>query len=66
MVLLDLTSPAAPGYTPLLATAALGVLIVFLFFSMRKQLRRIDVPVDDEHPDSAPFATDAPGTDPSA
>ncbi len=33
----------------------LGVIIALLFFSMRRHLRGIDVPVDPKHPESAPF-----------
>lgn len=38
--------PVRPGWTPLLIVLAMGAFVVFLFFSMRKQLRRIDVPGD--------------------
>jgi hypothetical protein len=32
-----------PGWTPLLITVALAAVMVLLFFSLRKQFRRIDV-----------------------
>jgi hypothetical protein len=32
-----------PGWTPLLITIALAAVMVLLFFSLRKQFRRIDV-----------------------
>ena len=32
-----------PGWTPLIITVVLGIIIVGLFFSMRRQFRRIDV-----------------------
>lgn len=44
-----------PGVTPLVLVFLLGVVIALLFFSMRRHLRRIDVPVDPQHPESAPF-----------
>lgn len=46
-----------PGTTPLLLVILLGVVIALLFFSMRRHLRKIDVPVDEQHPDAAPFAS---------
>lgn len=60
MVLLDLGALVAPGWTALTVTLVLGAFIVFLYFSMRKQMRRIDVPVDQHHVDSAPFSPDGP------
>ncbi len=44
IVLLDLDpNIVKPGWTPLLITIALAAAIVLLFFSLRKQFRRIDV-----------------------
>ncbi len=60
MILLDLGALVAPGWTALLLVVILGLVITFLFFSMRKQVRRIDVPVDQQRPDAAPFADDGP------
>lgn len=37
-----------PGWTPLLVTVLLLVALVFLFFSMRKQMRKIRTPDDIE------------------
>ena len=56
MVLLDLNDLATPGWLPLLLTGVLLVLLVLLFLSMRRHLRRIDVPVDPQHPESSRFA----------
>ena len=43
MVLLDLDpNVVKPGWTPLLITIGLAVVIVLLFLSMRRQFRRID------------------------
>lgn len=47
--------PVRPGWTPLLIVLAMGAFVVFLFFSMRKQLRRINVPGD---PQGTPEGTD--------
>ena len=35
-----------PGWTPLFITLLLGVAMVFLYFSMRKQFRKIRTPDD--------------------
>ena len=37
-------NPVRPGWIPLLIVIALGAFVAFLFFSMRKQLGRIDIP----------------------
>lgn len=37
-----------PGWIPFLIVIAMGVVLAFLFFSMRKQLRKVDFP--DEAP----------------
>lgn len=55
MILFDLKADAAPGWLPLLLVVILGLAIVGLWFSMRKQIRRIDVPVDEGHPEAGPF-----------
>ncbi len=47
--LLDADEAAAsvrPGWIPLLIVLAIGAFIVFLFFSLKKQLGRIDIPED--------------------
>lgn len=56
MVLLDIGSFVAPGWLALVLVVVIGLAIVGLFFSMRKHLRGINAPVDDRHPDAAPFA----------
>ena len=44
LALLDLDpNIVKPGWTPLLITIALAAVMVLLFFSLRKQFRRIDV-----------------------
>lgn len=44
LALLDLDpNVVKPGWTPLLITIALAAVMVVLFFSLRKQFRRIDV-----------------------
>lgn len=58
MTLLDMNALVAPGWLPLLLTGVLGVLVALLFFSMRKQMRKIEVPVDQTRIASAPFADD--------
>lgn len=56
MTLFDLGADAAPGWLPLLLVVVLGLALVGLFLSMRKQMRKISVPVDERHPEAGPFA----------
>ena len=59
MVLFDLDpNVVRPGWTPLLITLGLGVIIVLLFRSMRRQFRRIDVS------QSQPSVVDPPAAGP--
>ena len=45
MIGLDLDpNVVQPGWTPLIITVLLGVAIVLLFFSMRRQVRKINIP----------------------
>ena len=45
MIVLDLDpNVVQPGWTPLIITVLLGVAIVLLFFSMRRQFRKINIP----------------------
>jgi hypothetical protein len=37
-----------PGWTPLIITLLLGVAMVLLFLSMRRQFRKISIPRSDE------------------
>jgi len=37
-----------PGWTPLIVTLLLGVAVVLLFLSMRKQFRKISIPREGE------------------
>jgi hypothetical protein len=47
MILLDVDpSVVQPGWTPLFITLLLGVVMVFLYLSMRKQFRKIRTPDD--------------------
>ena len=59
LALLDLDpNIVKPGWTPLLITIALAAVMVFLFFSLRKQFRRIDVS------QSQPGVTDPEASEP--
>jgi hypothetical protein len=50
-----------PGWTPLIITVGLGLVVVLLYFSMRKQFRRINIPAPEaDQPDPAPVAAPAP------
>jgi hypothetical protein len=47
MILLDVDpNVVQPGWTPLFITLLLGVAMVFLYLSMRKQFRKIRTPDD--------------------
>jgi hypothetical protein len=56
-----------PGWTPLIITIGLALVVVLLYFSMRKQFRRINIPApEDDQPDPAPVESPAPTeTEPS-
>ncbi len=56
----DLGAEVAPGWLPLLLVIVLGLTLVGLWFSMRKQMRNITVPVDEDHPEAGPFAKPTP------
>ena len=72
MILLELDpNVVKPGWTPLLITIGIALVMVLLFRSMRRQFRRVDdnfpeppAPVGAEPQDAAgePGATPAPGT----
>jgi hypothetical protein len=55
MIFLELDPDVVkPGWTPLIITALLGIAMVFLFLSMRKQFRKINIPrqeADEEPPE---------------
>jgi hypothetical protein len=58
LALLDLDpNIVKPGWIPLLITIALAAVMVLLFFSLRKQFRRIDT-----HFPAQPGVTDAEAT----
>lgn len=55
MILLEIDpNVVKPGWAPLVILVVLGIVMVFLFFSMRKQFRKINVgqQADDEATDS--------------
>ena len=57
MILLDVDpNVVQPGWTPLFVTLLLGAAMVFLYFSMRKQFRKIRTPDDatEDAEDSSP------------
>jgi hypothetical protein len=58
MILLDVDpNVVKPGWTPLFIVLLLGIVMVFLYLSMRKQFRKIHLPEDEESDsaeDSAP------------
>jgi hypothetical protein len=49
MILLELDPDVVkPGWTPLIITVLLGIALVLLYFSMRRQFRKISIPRQDE------------------
>ena len=55
LVLLELDPDLVkPGWTPLIITLLLGVAMVLLFLSMRRQFRKISIPRTDEGDEAAP------------
>jgi len=63
MILLDVDpSVVQPGWTPLFITLLLGVAMVFLYLSMRKQFRKIHTPDDTAEEAKDPAAERPPGT----
>ncbi|HLL63607.1 MAG TPA: hypothetical protein VK401_11190 [Propionibacteriaceae bacterium] len=49
MILLELDPDLVkPGWTPLIITLLLGLAVVLLFLSMRRQFRKISIPRADE------------------
>ena len=50
-----------PGWTPLIITVVLGLAVVLLYFSMRKQFRNINIPpTETDQPESAPAEPSTP------
>ena len=55
MILLELDPDVVkPGWAPLIVTLLLGVAVVLLFFSMRRQFRKISIPREGETDESTP------------
>jgi hypothetical protein len=60
MILLDVDpNIVKPGWTPLFVVLVLAAAMVFLYFSMRKQFRKIRTP-DDVADEAAEQAEDSP------
>jgi hypothetical protein len=58
MILLELDPDLVkPGWTPLIITLLLGVAVVLLFLSMRRQFRKISIPRADEADEAQPPPT---------
>jgi hypothetical protein len=65
MILLELDpNVVKPGWTALVVTLLLAAAMVFLFFSMRKQFRKINIPP--EEPDDKPPTPTEPAAGASA
>ena len=61
MILLELDPDVVkPGWTPLIVTVLLGIALVLLFLSMRRQFRKISVPREDEVDEEPPAAEGRP------
>jgi hypothetical protein len=65
MIFLELDpNVVKPGWTALIVTLLLAAAMVFLFFSMRKQFRKINIPP--EEPDDKPPTPTEPSAGASA
>ena len=55
---------ARPGWIPFFIVLALGAFVAFLYFSMKKQLGKIDLPEDstDDSPDGPADEATPPGS----
>jgi len=71
----DESEKVRPGWIPLLIVLALGAFVAFLYFSLKKQLGRIDIPEggvptrpdkDDEDVATRPESPGPTGPSPSA
>ena len=61
MILLEVDpNVVKPGWTPLVVTLLLGIAMVLLFLSMRRQFRKISIPREGEVDDPPPRTPDAP------
>jgi hypothetical protein len=66
MILLDVDpNVVQPGWTPLFIVLLLGIAMVFLYFSMRKQFRKIHLPEDEESDNTEDSASERPPRTPS-
>ena len=55
MILLEVDPDVVqPGWTPLIVTLLLGVAVVLLFLSMRRQFRKISIPREDDAEETTP------------
>ena len=63
MILLELDPDVVkPGWTPLIVTVLLGIALVLLFLSMRRQFRKISIPREDEADEAPPPPPTTKGT----
>ena len=64
MILLEVDpNVVKPGWTPLVVTLLLGIAMVLLFLSMRRQFRKISIPRQDEVDDPPPTPDSPPRED---
>ena len=67
MSLLDLDpNVVKPGWTALIITILLALALVLLYFSMRKQFRKINIDDDETDVEEAAEAEDAEDAEPAA
>ena len=70
MIFLELDPDVVkPGWTPLIVTVLLGIALVLLFLSMRKQFRKINIPrenADEEPPPAKEKVPEDPSAGPSS
>jgi hypothetical protein len=66
MILFDVDpNVVQPGWAPLFIVLLLGIVMVFLYFSMRKQFRKIRLPEDEESDNTEDSASERPPRTPS-
>jgi hypothetical protein len=66
MILLDVDpNVVQPGWTPFFIVLLLGIAMVFLYLSMRKQFRKIRLPEDEGSDNAEDSASERPPRTPS-
>ena len=63
MIFLELDPDVVkPGWTPLIITVLLAIAVVLLYFSMRRQFRKISIPPEETEEEPRPTPKEPPAT----